>query len=770
MPSSFFRVFHRSESIGQPNPAVATLAEARLELESNTGSAGKSLQFPQELASLSRPIIAQICAILSPAVSQGKAETTGSLVGFLSGAAHPLMEHRQPVSSSDHNEPMRRREFVAALPCAAYAQSAAPDLSLNAFSESIFLEILRGYVTNLARTSDSYAVIEYSGATVTKGFLSKSGLSVTGVSRMLPALAAWIAAKRQPAVLSIEGSKYDLLDLAGSALANGTNPAHKDYWQAPNTSALDQRQVEASIIAWSVWLLRDSLLPQMSVAERQRIDAWLASCTAVPVRRNNWAWFTAVNHAARMALKDRFDEFSYDQTAMFEDLKALDAMYAGGGWYNDDQPRQSFDYYNSWVFASHFLYWNALVGQKFPDWSKRFSDRLREYLGTAPLFFGSNGSHVLYGRSLIYRWAALTPLVLAYQQQLWPHNPAVLHRIVRSNLDFHWSNGAFDAAPGKLRETFSTGGTVDIHESYIDGGHPYWGMQAFALWLIPRDDPFWQATGGALPVQQADFQRSLTAPGMLLTGHKASGQVRLLQARSTKTDWHYRDKYNKFLYSSHFPMNVVQRPDVTAWDNALVLREKRSRKSAGRGELEQSTLQADGADLAYSIELGEFKVRVRTTVLLSGEFEIRVHRIVAPAAANPGIELVEGSSSLGLQAAEDAENVSGEGFSIVRNRKTNLLIGSWSGPSWAGLGAAWDFGASETAASNIVYPAMQVNTLWATLKPGPQALYSVHYASPAPLPVAGIRATAAKLLARARLVASGTRETNKPVKQPAEPC
>ena len=58
----------------------------------------------------------------------------------------------------------------------------------------------------------------------------------------------------------------------------------------------------------------------------------------------------------------------------------------GNGWYNDDKPGQSFDYYNSWVFASHFLYWNAMVGERFGDWSKVFGSRLRQYLDTAPLF------------------------------------------------------------------------------------------------------------------------------------------------------------------------------------------------------------------------------------------------------------------------------------------------------------------------------------------------------------------------------------------------
>lgn len=643
---------------------------------------------------------------------------------------------------------MRRREFVAALPCAALAQSAAPTASLNAVAEILFLDVLRGYVSNLAQTPDSYAVIEYPGATVTKSFLAKSGKSVTGVTRMLPAIAAWIAAQRQPGVLSIGGKKFDLLDVVGSALANGTNPEHKDYWLPANAERQDQRQVEASVIAWSLWLLRDSLLPQMSSIERRRADEWLRSCAAVPVRRNNWAWFTAVNTAARLALKDKFDEFSFNQAAMFDDLRALDGMYVGNGWYNDDNPRRSFDYYNSWVFGSHFLYWNAMVGGRFPEWSKMFGDRLKLYLETAPLFFGANGSHILYGRSLIYRWAALTPLILAYAQKMWPHDPGMLHRIVRGNLDFHARLGAFDRDKGKLRETFSEKGTVDIHESYIDGGHPYWGMQAFALWLIPRDDPFWTASTGQLPVEKADFVRAIEAPGLVLAGHRASGQVKLLQGRSSKTDPHYRDKYNKFVYSSHFPFNITQRDDIRPWDNAIVVRDRKTRKSSGRGAFEVSRLLTNGFEASYTIEHDALKVSVRSTVIAEGEFELRVHRIIAPAEFDLPVEIVEGSSALGVEAPDDVDHASSETYSIARNKKTGMMIASWAGPAWTGIGAAWDFGSSDTAASNIVSPHMEVITLWAPLKPGAQVLYSVHYASPKPLPHPVLQATAAKLLKR----------------------
>jgi hypothetical protein len=649
---------------------------------------------------------------------------------------------------------MRRREFLATLPCAAAAQTAT---SLNAFAEIVFLDIVRSYVANLAKTSDSYSVVEFPGATITKNFLSKSGLSATGVTRMLPAIAAWIAAKRQPGVLSIDGRKYDLLDIAGSALVNGTNPNHKDYWQAAPADSQNQRQVESSIVAWSLWLLRDTLLPQMSSIERQRINAWLASCTVVPVRKNNWAWFTAVNQAARTALKDQFDEFSYDRNAMFDDLRALDGMYAGGGWYNDDKPHYAFDYYNSWVFASHFLYWNAMVGSKFPEWSRIFGDRLRIYLGTAPLFFGSNGSHILYGRSLIYRWAVLTPLVPAYMQKQWPHDPAMLHRIIRGNLEYHWNHGAFDREKGKLRETYSAKGSGDIRESYIDGGHPYWGMQAFAVWLVPREDPFWNASGGQLPVEKADFARSLETPGMLLTGSKSSGQVKLLQGRSSKDDWHYRDKYNKFVYSSHFPMNIVQKADICPWDNTLVLRDRRTRKSAGRGELEHGQALQNGIETAYTIAFGGVKASIRSTILADGEFELRIHRVIATVEQDSTVEIVEGSSALGLESADDADHSAAERFSIVRNKKTGLSIASWPGPSWTGVGAAWDFGSDDTAASNVIYPHMEVNTLWAPIKSGVQVLYSVHYASPKPLPHPALHSAAARLLARARTLAGGAR-------------
>ena len=139
-------------------------------------------------------------------------------------------------------------------------------------------------------------MVEFPGATKTIIFLDEVRLSVTGVTRMLPAVAAWDRAKRQPGVLSIDGRKYDLLDIAGSALVNGTNPAHKDYWQA---SRLRTRRISDRWRRPSSHGLRGSfgtrLLPQVSVTNgSESMGGWppvqsfpCAKITGHGLRRSN---------------------------------------------------------------------------------------------------------------------------------------------------------------------------------------------------------------------------------------------------------------------------------------------------------------------------------------------------------------------------------------------------------------------------------------------------------------------------------------------------
>lgn len=624
---------------------------------------------------------------------------------------------------------MQRRDFLSLLPATAVAAQKKKKPGKNdppppppppmEQVTALFLDVTKGFLTNAAKTSPGMAVVEYPGATVTKGFLAKSGLSATGVTRMLPAMAAWAVGQRGP--------DSGVADALVNAYRNGCDPAHADYWQPSPAGAQNQRQVESSIVAWSLWVARDVILPKLTAAERTHVAEWLASCTQVPVRGNNWAWFTTVNLAVRMRLSEKWPEFQGDEAFMLADLKVLDSMATGdSGWYNDGFKGTAYDYYNSWVFASHFLYWNALVGERYPEWRQKFSARLTRYLETAPYFFAGHGGHVLYGRSLIYRWGVLTPLVLAYQQKLWPHSPALLRNIVERNILWHRDIGGFDAAAGKLRESFTPDGTMDVKESYIDGGHPYWGMQAFAFWTIPADDPFWSAPAEQLPIEKSDFAIALADVGLLVVGSRASGQVRIFNAKSTRADLHYRDKYNKLCYSSHFSFAVNHLQGKATIDNTVVLRNRKTGETAGRGEVTASTVEAEKVELEYAIQLGGVTAKVATEIQFQGDYETRTHRVEMAGGPLEDIEVVEG----------------GAGYT-TKPVYPEAHLKTWKLKGWTDSGV-------ENCEGSVLFGPHQVQVLKAQAAPA-LFLAGLRYQSPKGLPKDKIDAQADLLVRRLKL-------------------
>jgi hypothetical protein len=175
---------------------------------------------------------------------------------------------------------------------------------------------------------------------------------------------------------------------------------------------------------------------------------------------------------------------------MLADLAAMDALAAKGttedGWYTDSPDQPIYDVYNFYVFPNFPLMWGGIIGARYVEWNEKFRKRIGKFLERTPYFFAANGGHPLMGRSLIYRWAVLSPLVLGYREGLWPHSPGLLRTIVRKQLEYHWSLGCFDERRGKLRETYTADETPVTREPYVDNGHPYWTMLGFAFLGISK--------------------------------------------------------------------------------------------------------------------------------------------------------------------------------------------------------------------------------------------------------------------------------------------
>lgn len=643
---------------------------------------------------------------------------------------------------------MNRREFLKASSVAAGAFAWSPVKLLaedtvgsatpQAAVDRYFLQILDGFLRNAIRTGPGFAVCDYPEGTIVKTCQTPSDHGYVAVARMLPAMTEWFMSKRQPTTFAVGDQTLSLEDVLLQVFQNAFDPKHPNYWGEPPKDKPTQRSVEAALVAIAITRLGPDFIAKLTPQERTNVQNWLASCTVVPERTNNHAWFTSLNQAARLELSHTFKEFQGDEAWMLADLKALDALAPVGqdGWYSDHPEQPVFDYYNFWTFGNFPLFWSRVIGKRYPEWDEKFRGRVKQFLKKTPYFFAADGSIPLYGRSLLYRWDVLSPLVLGYEMGLWPHSPGLLKRIVRTNLDWWWRLGAYDEKLGKLRETLSPQGTPDVSEAYIDNGHPYWCMQAFTMFAIPASDPFWTAPEEPLPVEKDDYTVRFDGPKMLVTGTKSSGQVKWALAHNFGRREYYRDKYAKFVASSHFPFNVMQTKGRAPWDQALVIREKASGLIVGRSGITGGELTKDGFTSRWSITINEKQFDIDTTVRLVGEFEHRAHTITAPEGIAPNaFELVEGSYALGLTIEGNYQDAAIDGGGrILRGVNSPHAIAAWGIGGYARPQIAEWFDDAKQMRVNIVHPRMAVLTLTATIDGPTTRVACLIYASPKPAP------------------------------------
>ncbi|MDO8539223.1 MAG: DUF2264 domain-containing protein [Opitutaceae bacterium] len=556
---------------------------------------------------------------------------------------------------------MSRRDFLvgatsaiaagAALPRSLRGQLAEPAAGLATREEltARFRAITAGFLRHARTTSADYTACDFPGGTMIKGCCTPSGKTYTSVARMLPALAEYAAAK-QPRL----AGEPDLTDVVRSIFRTAFDPKHPDYWGEPVGNKPTQRTVESSLVAIALARMGPDFVGALSARERTNINQWLASCTVIPERTNNHAWFTAVNQAARLKLSRTFPEFKGDEA--------------------------------------------------------------------------------------------------------WPHSPGLLRRIMRKNFAWWWNMGAFDEERGKLRETLSPGGAPAVTEGYIDNGHPYWAMQAFTFFSIPATDPLWTAPEEDLPVEKSDFAIKLAGPKMIIAGTKTSGQVRWLQAMNASRRDYYRDKYNKFTWSSAFPFNVLQgAKDFAPWDQTLVFRDLATGVCAARIFPDHGELLDDGVRTSWRATLGSQQFKVSSTIRLAGDFEFRRHVIELSnaAAVGPGagrIQAIEGSHALGLADREEVDRVPGADWTAIRSRRSGKLLVGWKISGHEAIDVVQDFDPKKEPRVNLVDPRVAVLS-WSKQFKGVAAgstieLTSLHYASPKPEPMERIYAHAARLIRR----------------------
>ena len=302
-------------------------------------------------------------------------------------------------------------------------------------------------------------------------------------------------------------------------LAAGTDPASPEAWPRPDV--LDQSKVEAASIALVLQLTRPWLWDKLDDRVRERTVAWLAGVIGQPYPPINWVWFRIV---VESFLRESGGPWS--AADIEEDLAVHASLRRPGGWLSDG-PERAYDHYTGWALHLYPLLWTHLfdvTGTLCPaEVRDQWSADLADYLDDAVRLVGADGSPLLQGRSLVYRFAAAAPFWVGALTGASRLSPGLTRRVASGMVRHFADRGA--PGPDGLLNLGWHGAWPAMRQSYSGPGSPYWATKGMLGLALPADHPVWTDAEQPLPVETADVARVIRAPGWLVSARQRDGLV-----------------------------------------------------------------------------------------------------------------------------------------------------------------------------------------------------------------------------------------------------
>ncbi|WP_402469499.1 DUF2264 domain-containing protein [Isoptericola aurantiacus] len=310
-------------------------------------------------------------------------------------------------------------------------------------------------------------------------------------------------------------------DRFAAGIAAGTDPASPERWRRLSEHA--QAKVEAASIALMLDMTRPWIWDRLDARVQEQVVDYLAEAVGDDTYpRINWVWFRLV---VQTFLRSVGGPCSL--TEMRADLATHDTFVRADGWLADG-PERSFDHYNGWALHLYPTLWARMAGAEDLAAPRREHDvaQLDRFLGDALALIGGDGSPLIQGRSLAYRFAAAAPFWVGAMAEVPSHTPGRLRHAASAVVGHFATHGAPDD-DGLLTLGWHHA-WPRIAQAYSGPGSPYWASKGMLGLALPADHPAWTAPAEPLPVQEADVLRAVAAPGWIVSGTRADGVVRVV--------------------------------------------------------------------------------------------------------------------------------------------------------------------------------------------------------------------------------------------------
>lgn len=327
-----------------------------------------------------------------------------------------------------------------------------------------------------------------------------------------------------------------------------------------------QTLLELASLTISMMAAPELLWEPLTQKEKDELAATLLSYGEGPTIGSNWMFF---NVFIQSFMKQH--GYKVDEKKMTGWLNALLDRYRGEGWYND---APAYDYYSMWAYQSYGPLWAEYYGKKMKpsaesglpsDVYQKITERIlkneSDLIDNYPYMFARDGRMNMWGRSICYRFASVTPLPILEYGNFDNVNYGWMRRIASTSLLQFMTNPNFlENGVPTMGFYGEFGPCVQI---YSCRGSVYWIGKAFLGLLLPENSKYWSAVENEGPWEKDIkpgnvYNKLQPATGLLITNYPNCGgsEMRSWCKEKVASDWQkFRssENYNKLAYNTEFP-------------------------------------------------------------------------------------------------------------------------------------------------------------------------------------------------------------------------
>ncbi|MEA2068734.1 MAG: DUF2264 domain-containing protein, partial [Verrucomicrobiota bacterium] len=225
----------------------------------------------------------------------------------------------------------------------------------------------------------------------------------------------------------------NIRDYYANQILLATDPESPRYWGeisgfTRETGRMQYQQtVEGAALVINLMATRDQIWNKYSGAEKKQVAALVSDYAHSLTIGHNWRFFNVL-----MLTFLKVNGYAIDDAALKDHMQHLLSNYVGDGWYIDDT---NYDFYNPWGFHFYGPLWCKWYGyENEPEMAAIIERRNREFIQNWPRFFARDGKQLMWGRSIIYRFAASTAFGAHFLMDDPVLDPGFARRIASGNM------------------------------------------------------------------------------------------------------------------------------------------------------------------------------------------------------------------------------------------------------------------------------------------------------------------------------------------------